>query len=54
MITTIVFALCIFITAALTMLIACMLCYKNSIHWLLIGTWALGVTGLITRFVGIW
>ncbi len=54
MITTIVFALCIFITVALTMLIACKLCYKNNIHWLLIGTWALGVTGLITRFVGIW
>lgn len=54
MITTIVFALCIFITVASTMLIACKLCYKNDIHWSLIGTWALGFTGLITHFAGIW
>ncbi len=52
--TTIIFILCIFIAVALTMLIACMLCYENDIHWSLIGMWALSVTGLITRFVGIW
>lgn len=52
--TTIIFIMCIFISVASTMLIACKLCYKNNIHWLLIGAWALGVTGLITRFVGIW
>lgn len=54
MITTIIFALCIFITVALTMLIACKLCYKNSIRLTLIGAWALGVTGIITHFAGIW
>ena len=52
--TTIIFILCIFIAVALTMLIACKLCYKNNIHWSLIGTWALSITGLITRFAGIW
>lgn len=52
--TTIIFILCIFIAVALTMLIACMLYYKNSIHLLLIVAWALSITGLITRFAGIW
>lgn len=52
--TAVIFILCIFITAASTMLIICKLCYKNNIRWLLIGIWALGVTGLITRFAGIW
>lgn len=52
--TTVIFVLCIFITVASTMLIACRLCYKNSIPLSLIGTWALGFTGLITHFAGIW
>ena len=52
--TTIIFIMCIFIAVAFSLLIACKLCYKNDIHWLLIGAWALSITGLITRFAGIW
>lgn len=54
MITTTVVLTILYLLYAYLSLIACKLCYKNDIHWLLIGTWALGVTGLITRFVGIW
>lgn len=52
--TTVIFIVCIFIAVASTMMIACRLCYKNTIHWVHIGVWALSITGLITRFAGIW
>lgn len=52
--TTILFIACIMVSVFFTILIATRMCYKNAITFWMLVFWTLGITGLITRFAGIW
>lgn len=52
--TTILFIACIMVSVFFTMMIAIRMCYKYIIKFWMLCFWTLGVTGLITRFAGIW
>lgn len=52
--TTILFVACIAIAVFFSMLIGVRMAYKNTVTFWMIGFWTFGLTGLITRFAGIW
>lgn len=52
--TTVIFITCILLAVFFTMWIALKACYKEVISGFTVIAWALSITGLITRFAGIW
>lgn len=52
--TTVIFIACILMAVFLTMWIALKAWYKELISTLVVLAWALSITALITRFIGIW